>query len=304
MSDETEKDEVEALAADAEKVDGPLAGERLAAARREQQITVLEVAKELHLDEPKVRALEQNEFDILGAPVFAKGHLRKYASLVGVDMDDVLTDYYRLNRTSGMPPVVGEVRKPTREISLGPWITAIVIVIIAATAYWWFVVANETQQGPDPSPADSAVQPPDLETTGVADEGFETVAVEMPQSLVDDAVANDTVVDDSLNAESAAEPALIPPPQQSTPVSVPDGQVRLTLNFSGDCWTEISDATGTLLYYDLGRAGRSAEVSGEAPFSVLFGNANNVSVRVNGADYAISPTDQRGETAKLTINNP
>ena len=60
---------------------GPLAGERLAVARRNQQITVLEIAKELHLDEHKVRALEQNDFDVLGAPVFAKGHLRKYAQL-------------------------------------------------------------------------------------------------------------------------------------------------------------------------------------------------------------------------------
>ena len=62
----------------------PVAGERLAIARRELQISVLEIAKELHLDEAKVRALERNEFDVLGAPVFAKGHLRKYAELVHV----------------------------------------------------------------------------------------------------------------------------------------------------------------------------------------------------------------------------
>ena len=48
---------------------------------------VVEVAKELHFDEPKVRALERNDFEVLGAPVFAKGHLRKYAQLVGVDED-------------------------------------------------------------------------------------------------------------------------------------------------------------------------------------------------------------------------
>ena len=144
MTDETEQQEVEVQAAEAKKAEGPLAGERLANARREQQITVLEVAKELHLDEPKVRALEQNKFDILGAPVFAKGHLRKYAALVGVNMDDVLQDYYMLTRTSGMPPVVGKVRKPVREMSLGPWIATIVVLIIAAAAYWWFVVSDTT----------------------------------------------------------------------------------------------------------------------------------------------------------------
>ena len=43
---------------------GPRGGERLAEARRERQIAVIEIAKELHLDEHKVRALERNEFDL------------------------------------------------------------------------------------------------------------------------------------------------------------------------------------------------------------------------------------------------
>ncbi len=74
-----ERDKRSAQQGDPDDDEGPMAGERLRQARHEQQISVLEVAKELHLDEPKVRALERNEFDVLGAPVFAKGHLRKYA---------------------------------------------------------------------------------------------------------------------------------------------------------------------------------------------------------------------------------
>ena len=68
MSDATDNSEEEASSSE----QGPLGGEGLAEARRAQQISVLEIAKELHLDEPKVRALERNEFDVLGAPVFAK----------------------------------------------------------------------------------------------------------------------------------------------------------------------------------------------------------------------------------------
>ena len=62
----------------------PLGGERLAEARHKEEIPLSDIAKELHLDEFKVEALERNEFDVLGAPVFAKGYLRKYAQLVGV----------------------------------------------------------------------------------------------------------------------------------------------------------------------------------------------------------------------------
>ena len=77
-----------------ESAAAPVCGERLADARREQGISIRDIAKELHLDEPKVRALEENRFEVLGAPVFAKGHMRKYAELVGAPVDELLTEYY------------------------------------------------------------------------------------------------------------------------------------------------------------------------------------------------------------------
>ena len=289
MIDETEQQQAEERAADVNKGEGPLAGERLAAARREQQITVLEVAKELHLDEPKVRALEQNKFDVLGAPVFAKGHLRKYAMLVGVDNDDVLQDYYKLNRASGMPPVVGRIRKPARELSLGPWIAVIVVLIIAATTYWWFFVAGT----PVPITPDTGVIVPPLDdnTAPTKDGAVPAEPVALPEA----------------DPEMTDKAVFAAPAEQTTPAAVAeqpvaDGQVRLTLTFSGDCWTEITDASGRRLFFDLGRDGRSVNVSGQAPLSVLFGIADNVRVRVNGTDYAISPADRRGETARLTIH--
>ncbi len=289
MIDETEQQQAEERAADVNKSEGPLAGERLAAARREQQITVLEVAKELHLDEPKVRALEQNKFDVLGAPVFAKGHLRKYAMLVGVDNDDVLQDYYKLNRASGMPPVVGRIRKPARELSLGPWIAVIVVLIIAATTYWWFFVADT----PVPITPDTGVIVPPLDdnTAPTKDGAVPAEPVALPEA----------------DPEMTDKAVFVAPAEQTTPAAVAeqpvaDGQVRLTLTFSGDCWTEITDASGRRLFFDLGRDGRSVNVSGQAPLSVLFGIADNVRVRVNGTDYAISPADRRGETARLTIH--
>ena len=107
MNEDSPQNEDKPAAAGGDESNGPLAGQRLAIARRENDISIAEISKELHLDEPKVQALEENLFDQLGAPVFAKGHLRKYAELVGVPTDDILADYYKLNRSTGAPPVVG-----------------------------------------------------------------------------------------------------------------------------------------------------------------------------------------------------
>lgn len=281
---------------------GPLGGERLAEARRDLKITVLEVAKELHLDEPKVRALERNDFEFLGAPVFAKGYLKKYAQLVNVNGDDVLEDYYKLTRATSLPPVVMPREKPRQELSPGPWIAAVVVVVIAATAYW---VLTEWPTGTSASPSnvlpDRQQAQQEIPTRPVVD----TVAQESePEEAANDdadaAVAGRPAEQAEPVAEPESEPEPEPVQEQPAPV-VAEGQLHMLVTYSGDCWTEISDASGRRLFFALGQDGRTVELSGAAPFNVLFGDADNVSLRVNGEAFEIPPAARRGRTARLTI---
>ena len=94
-----------------------------------------------------------------------------------------------------------------------------------------------------------------------------------------------------------------PEPATSEP-QVADNEVRLSLEFSGDCWTEISDATGRRLFFEMGRAGDTVSLAGAAPFEVLFGNVDNVAVQVNGSDFQLSSTNPGGRTARMTIMTP
>ncbi|NIA27765.1 MAG: DUF4115 domain-containing protein [Desulfobulbaceae bacterium] len=266
---------------------GPLAGELLAEARREQQISVLEVAKELHLDEHKVRALECNEFDVLGAPVFAKGHLRKYAQLVGVDVDDVFAGYYRMTHMADIPPVVISKPRVRQEISPGPWIAAIVVVIVAAASYFWFASGSKPTSGPAPATDEPLVPEQAVEDSAVHQETV-PVARTLPQEAQ---VASEPAVEDS-------------PPDSPQRPALADGDVLLALTFTGDCWTEISDATGRRLFFDMGRSGRTVDLIGQAPFEVLLGNIENVSVRLDGSAYAVAASNPGSRTARLTIMTP
>ena len=282
MSDETETQEENAAA---DEPAGPVGGERLAEARRELQISVLEIAKELHLDEPKVRALERNVFDVLGAPVFAKGHLKAYAQLVNVDVADVLADYYQLHRAENAPPVITARRKPRRELSPGPWIAAIVVVIIVVSAYWWFsrppqavLDMPELQETDDTA----VIPPPD------SNDGAGTALPEAAGEVIDEPPVSQP------DEQEEAEPAPVP--------EVEAGQLRLLVTYTGDCWTEITDASGRRLLFDLGKDGRTVELSGAEPFNVLFGNPGNVSLSVNGEDYALPPTNRPDRPMRLTIS--
>jgi cytoskeleton protein RodZ len=278
MNDEVDKQDETAEEAAA----GPVGGERLAAARREQQIPVLEIAKELHLDEYKVRALENNEFDVLGAPVFAKGHLKKYAQLVGTNAGDVMADYYRLTRSAEVPPFVSERPRPRKELTPGPWIAVVVVIVIAVSAYWWLM------RPPEPVPATAPAQqeslpdesepesgaPAVVDGADEADESTGSASADSPAIMLPDPVPEETAV----QAEETSSP------------EIAEGQVRVLLTYTGDCWTEITDASGRRLLFDLGRDGRSVELSGAEPFNVLFGSPGNVTVRVNGEDFALPPS--------------
>lgn len=282
MTEETHNDED----TEATEDPGPQGGERLRAAREEQQISLLEIAKELHLDEHKVRALEANDFATLGAPVFAKGHLRKYSELVGVDEREVLGDYYELTRSDGMPPVVGKRRRPGNELSPGPWIALVLVVLALVFAFWWFTSGRAGSGG--------ASAPPASEPAPAASEQAATGAV--PESVSVDVSEPPVAATDAGSADDVPSDAAPAPASPADPESI-----RVTLSFGEDCWTEITDASGQRLYFELGRAGTTVDVEGAPPLSVLLGSADNVDIRVNGEVYAIGAADRRGRTARLTL---
>ena len=58
-------------------------GARLRAAREKRGLTLLQAAERLHLDAGIVQALEAENFTALGADVYVRGHLRRYAEAVG-----------------------------------------------------------------------------------------------------------------------------------------------------------------------------------------------------------------------------
>jgi len=77
MTDSNEQDKAP------ETGQSPSPGARLRAARERKGLSLVEAADALRLDQSLVEALERDDFAALGAPVFGKGHLRKYAVLTG-----------------------------------------------------------------------------------------------------------------------------------------------------------------------------------------------------------------------------
>ena len=83
-----------------------LIGDRLRAAREATAIPVEKIASDLLLDPSVLEHLEAEEFAELGAPVFVRGHLRKYAMRLGLPADELVELYHRdHDRPQGLPIV-------------------------------------------------------------------------------------------------------------------------------------------------------------------------------------------------------
>ena len=76
-------------------------GARLRAARESKGLTVLQAAEKLHVDARVLEALEAENFEPLGADVYVRGHLRRYAELVGespAELQELYSDTSRQPR--------------------------------------------------------------------------------------------------------------------------------------------------------------------------------------------------------------
>jgi cytoskeleton protein RodZ len=177
-------------------------------------------------------------------------------------------------------------------MSPGPWIATAAVLLVAAAAYWWFVVRIENtitappaQDTPAlPAPAD---EPPVDEADAVP--GQQEAPAERPGETTEEP---EQAADIAAPAERAV---------QDTPPAI--DAMRLTLNFSGECWTEINDAEGQQLFFSMGRAGQTVELSGKAPITALFGNADNVDVFVNDNVYALPEPNAANRTVRVAILN-
>ncbi len=83
-------------------------GEALRQTRMERGITLADVEQDIRINHSYLEALEQARFDLLPAPVYARGFMRSYARYLGLDADEALRTVPRdLPRPADLDPIPG-----------------------------------------------------------------------------------------------------------------------------------------------------------------------------------------------------
>ncbi|WP_283183091.1 RodZ domain-containing protein [Pseudomonas svalbardensis] len=324
-------------------------GETLRQARESNGWSLAEVALKLNLTVNSLSNLEAGAFDKLPGHTFARGYIRAYAKLLGMDQTVLVQQFDQSTGTDSQGSNVhslGRIEEPVRVSHTILRIVSLLLLfaVIGGGFVWWQDQTSlrtkdltslspehvevegadgTTQIHPLDEPEDQAVAEgqaegttalalPQSETSSEAPAEAEATAPAAPVAtaptpaapahstapvVATPAATSPTAPVVSTPPASASVTPTIPAPAAAAPVA---GQGQVQLQFTADCWTQVTDGSGKVLLSGLKRKGENVSVSGKPPFSVRLGFARGAQVSYNGQVVDVAPFTS-GETARLKL---
>ena len=274
-----------------------LPGPKLKAERERRGLSAQKAADEMHLDRWVIEALEGDDYARIGPTVYAKGHLKKYAALLGLPPAEVLAGFDarvqpRLEPQSAGPSML--LRSQDDESpSAGSSPVAIAVcasAVLAAGILWWHpwhlhgnaptnAATAAAVAMPVPQPQSNLVSSAAASPAAAHDTLAPGAAIAVPENAAANAAAN------------AADAPAQPPPGS--------GRARLKLSFSADSWVDIHDAAGRRTFAGNGLANSVKTIAGTAPLRVYLGFGSGVQLEINDRAVAIGPQFFAGDAARF-----
>ena len=245
-------------------------------------MSIADAAQALKLGPRQVEALEAENWPALPGNTMIRGFVRNYARLLGMDSDPLMhgLDAVQLQQTAQLQVSAGTSaslpysgnRRVERRDHLAI-IAGLLLVALALLAYFYLpldlwqekvsaLLARNTAQSPTQAPV--AAPPAALPAaTG--------------ESVTVLATPNSTVLGET-----------------------PAGVRSIRLSFARPAWVEIRDGRGQTVFSELGQGGSQRVVDGLPPFSLVVGNAANVTVEYQGKVLDLAQ-HSKGDVARLTL---
>ncbi|TBU98839.1 DUF4115 domain-containing protein [Stutzerimonas kirkiae] len=294
-------------------------GETLREAREGKGLSLAAVALQLNLPVKTLQQIESGDFSRLPGATFARGYVRSYGKFLELDQNRLVHEFDAYTGSGAASSAVHSLQRidepsgVTRNV-LRLFSISLLLVLLATAFYWW----QEQNDGDAIGSLSSAFERIEVESVDgttevhVLDPGEGTALddesepaavalVEAPEEAGPDASAppqeTDAAPSAAASATSATEQPAAAPPEQP-PLAANQGRVEL--NFTGDCWAQVTDADGKVLFSALAKAGSSQTLTGRAPFAVHLGYASAAQVRYNGEAVDLAP-HMRGEIARFSL---
>jgi len=273
------------------------AGRILKKLRGERGLTVQDVAAQLHLEPRIIDALEGDDQHKLPAALYVRGYIRGYAKILKVDADPLVA-LFNDSGSNEPPEIIPEVKRATQRSSSDKPVKAftyfVTLTLVVMVVAWW--QSNNTLGSRAPAMVESAAEdvppPPQLDYTFPVIQHSESPFYRAPSD--EDPLAMDTVLATDESGQPREGPQGV--------VTEGEGPDTIVLKLSADSWIEVTDARDEKVFVNLGRSGELLELHGTAPFFVIIGFAQGVSVEYNGRPFDPAPYSRAG-VARFTLDN-
>lgn len=304
-------------------------GQTLREAREARSMSVAEVAQELKISRQAVERLEQGQYDSLPGDTFARGYIRSYARLMGMDPARLALAFDRergIEVRERSVSSITRVEPPSRSgRTLMWWSSVLIIVALVLSALWWYETSQPTleplsgleeldsqallddveidaitlpesiAEQTDGVPADlMPVEPAPAEVeaeSGAAPTNADetTPAQEAATQSAEDTPDADAAAADAAPADAA--PAAAAPTEPAAPAS----SAGLVLSVAADCWVQVSAADGRVLHSALMRAGQTLELPPSGALDLVIGDRSAVTaIRFQGNSVTLPPQGRSG----------
>ncbi|CAM3938559.1 cytoskeleton protein RodZ [Serratia silvae] len=308
-------------------------GQRLRQAREQLGLSQQVVAERLCLKMSTVRDIEDDNMSADLASTFVRGYIRSYAKLVHLPEDELLPMMekqapVRAAKVAQMQSFSLGKRRKKRDGWLMSFTWLIVFVVVGLTGAWWWQ-NHKAQQEEIATMADQSSaqlsqhgegQPVPL-TDGNVDNGASAVDPDSSPAPATNSAVTTQQVPVVLDPQAAQQPAVVAPSQATIPdaaptapvvqsqlptgtagVSAPEADANgLVMDFSGDCWVQVVDATGKSLVSGIQKSGSRLNLAGTAPYKLTLGAPASVQVQFQGKPVDLSRFVKSNRVARLTV---
>jgi len=296
-------------------------GDSLREGREGKGWTVDEVAAQLNLTPLRLSQVEAGAFDKLPGNTFARGYVRAYAKILGMDQERLVLEFDQFTGSDAVGSDVhslGHIEEPVRySQSILRFVSFAALVVLAVVGFYWWQDQAERHANESPltsleqfevESADGTthihpVDEPEDQAVLIA-QG--TTELSLTPAIPEDAAALDSAAEqvaaavvEPVAGVAQVEPAAVPARTVDAP-AMAAGEGMVDVNFVADCWTQVTDASGKVLFSALKRKGESLQLVGQAPLELRLGFARGAQVSYNGQAVDLAPFTS-GETVRIKL---
>lgn len=274
-----------------------------------RDISLEEISESTKIGTRSLRALEEDDYDLLPGGIFNKGFVRAYSRFLGLNEEQTVAEFeeaFKQYQLAQAPPPVLEPAEPEKKGPGFSWALAVLFVLILAAVGWIVGHRRATAMAPleQTVPPESATAAPVTPVSAPAPvslsndhDGPQVTKASDHKSATAHRAPVSEVAGTTVGAESTSDSAASAP--KETAAQDHPAAIRLQVFAREDSWMSIL-ADGKSLGQGILSAQKTRSIRADREVKLKLGNVGGVEISFNGKPIAVDGQPQQVKELTFT----